>query len=161
MQNRQKSRGVALFLASSAYVGYFPIAPGTAGSVVGVFLDLGLRATGSLWVHAAVILAVTVAGVWAAGVVEKQLAAKDPSVVVIDEVAGMLLALYLLPLSWLGYLVGFLVFRLFDIVKPFPARQSERLPGGIGIMVDDLIAGLYTHLVLRFVSLWWPALLIG
>ncbi len=156
-----KSRGVALFLASWAYVGYFPIAPGTAGSVVGVLLDLGLRATVSSWLQAVVIFSISAAGVWAAGVVERQLAAKDPSVVVIDEVAGMLLALYLLPLSWLGYFVGFLVFRLFDIVKPFPARQSERLPGGIGIMVDDLIAGLYTHLFLRLVSLWWPALLVG
>ncbi|KKL80426.1 hypothetical protein LCGC14_2004850, partial [marine sediment metagenome] len=140
---------------------YFPIAPGTAGSVVGVLLDLGLRATVSSWLQAVVFFSISAAGVWAAGVVERQLAAKDPSVVVIDEVAGMLLALYLLPLSWLGYFVGFLVFRLFDIVKPFPARQSERLPGGIGIMVDDLIAGLYTHLFLRLVSLWWPALLVG
>ena len=80
-------------------------------------------------------------------------------IVVIDELAGMLLSLWLIPLSGLGIAVGFLVFRLLDIVKPFPCRQAERLSGGLGIMTDDLIAGLYTNGILRLASLFLPSLL--
>jgi phosphatidylglycerophosphatase A len=141
-------------------VGYFPIAPGTAGSAVGVFLDRALQATLSSVIHGIVILLVTVVGIWAAGIVEKESNKKDPSLVVVDELAGMLLSFYLIPLSWIGLLVGFLVFRLLDIVKPFPCRRAEKIPGGMGIMADDLIAGLYTNIVLRLASLFWPALLI-
>lgn len=154
-------RGAALFLATSAYVGFFPVAPGTAGSAVGVLLDIALRGTGSPILHGAMILALSVAGVWAAGVAEQHFAKTDPSAVVVDEVAGMLLTLYLIPVSWLGLVVGFLLFRLFDIIKPFPCRRAERLPGGMGIMADDWIAGLYANGLLRLASLVWPALLVG
>jgi phosphatidylglycerophosphatase A len=108
--------------------------------------------------HGVAILIVTVIGVKAATIVEESSKQTDPSLVVVDELAGMLLSFYLLPLSWLGLLVGFLLFRLFDIIKPFPCRQAERLHGGTGIMLDDLIAGLYTHLVLRLMIVFWPAL---
>jgi phosphatidylglycerophosphatase A len=141
-------------------VGYFPIAPGTAGSAAGVFVDRALRATLSSVVHGIVVLVVIVLGVWVSSVVEKSSSKKDPSVVVVDEVAGMLLSYYLLPLSWRGLLIGFFVFRLFDIVKPFPCRRAEKIPGGVGIMADDLIAGVYTNIVLRLASLVWPALLL-
>jgi phosphatidylglycerophosphatase A len=141
-------------------VGYFPIAPGTAGSAVGVFLDQVLRTGFSTVTHGLVILIFTLVGVKVASIVEESLGQVDPSLVVVDELAGMLLSLYLLPLSWWGLFVGFLVFRLFDIVKPFPCRQAEKLHGGTGIMLDDLIAGLYTHLVLRLAIVFWPALVI-
>jgi phosphatidylglycerophosphatase A len=111
-------------------------------------------------IHGIVIALVIVVGVWVAGVVEKESSKKDPSVVVVDEVAGMLLSLYLIPLSWTGLIVGFFVFRLFDIVKPYPCRRVEKLHGGVGIMADDLIAGVYTNIVLRLASLVWPALLV-
>ena len=111
-------RGVAFFLASCAYLGYFPIAPGTAGSAAGVVLDRALRATDSSVIYGVVILLVIVVGVWVSSIVEKESGKKDPSLVVVDELAGMLLSYFLLPLSWIGLLVGFLVFRLFDIVKP-------------------------------------------
>jgi phosphatidylglycerophosphatase A len=101
-------------------------------------------------------LVVALAGVWAAGVAARHLNRRDPGVVVIDEVSGQLVAfLALWPLSWKYLLVGFLLFRALDIWKPFPARQAESWPGGLGIMADDWFAGAYAALLLwgiRFVS---------
>jgi len=158
VKNRLKR--AAFFIASCGYVGYFPIAPGTAGSAVGVLFDQVLRTTFSSVAYGVAILVVTIVGVKAASIVEESSNQIDPSLVVVDELAGMMLSLYLLPLSWLGLLVGFLVFRLFDIVKPFPCKQAEKMHGGMGIMLDDLIAGLYTNLVLRLAIYFWPALVI-
>ncbi|MFQ5791769.1 MAG: phosphatidylglycerophosphatase A [Acidobacteriota bacterium] len=156
---KAKLGSAGLFLASWAYVGYFPVAPGTAGSAAALLVDWGLRTVGSPVIHGVVLLVLAVGGVHASGLAEKELAEKDPSVVVIDEVVGMLAALYLIPLSGLGILAGFLLFRLLDIVKPFPCRQAEKLPGGVGIVADDVIAGVYTNLLLRLACLLWPALL--
>ncbi len=156
---KSKTRGAAMLVASCAFAGYFPLAPGTVGSVVGVLADRLLRAAGSPILHGVAILVVSLVGAAAATVVERALSRKDPSVVVVDEVAGMLLGLYLIPLSWPGLMVGFLVFRILDIVKPFPCRQAEGLSGGVGIMADDLIAGVYTNGILRVACLWWPVLL--
>jgi phosphatidylglycerophosphatase A len=154
-------RAIAIFLATGAYTGFFPMAPGTVGSAVGILIDRGLRATGSDWVYGIVIVALSVAGVLASQVAERHFARKDPSHVVVDEVAGMLVSLYLIPVSWIGLVVGFLLFRLLDIVKPFPCRRAEKLRGGLGIMADDLIAGVYVNLLLRVACLVWPALLVG
>jgi len=91
------------------------------------------------------LVVVTLVGTWAAHRAERVLGgAKDPGVIVIDEVAGMLLSVVLLPRSIPVLVTAFLLFRLFDIWKPFPARESQALTGGVGVMVDDLIAGLYT-----------------
>ena len=93
---------------------------------------------------AVTLVVVTVIGIWAGGRVERVLGRKDPGVIVIDEVAGMLLSVIVLQPRSLAVLVtAFLLFRLFDIWKPFPARESQALTGGVGVMVDDLIAGLY------------------
>ena len=154
-------RAAAVFLATGAYTGFFPIAPGTVGSALGILIDRGLRATGSELVYGIAIIALSVAGVMASQVAEKHFARKDPSHVVVDEVAGMLVSLYLIPVSWIGLAVGFLLFRLLDIVKPFPCRRAEKLRGGLGIMADDLIAGVYVNLLLRLASLFWPALLVA
>jgi phosphatidylglycerophosphatase A len=148
---------VAYFVASCGYAGYFPFAPGTAGSAVGVLFDRFLRLTVPAWTQGLAIVVLTIAGILAADLVEKD-THEDPSLVVVDELVGMLLSFFLLPLSWTGLVVGFLIFRFFDIIKPFPCRQSERLPGGLGIMADDVIAGLYTNLVLRLTAMVWPAL---
>ena len=91
---------------------------------------------------------VTGVGGWAAGRTERLLRRRDPSPVVIDEIAGMWLSVLALPRSFWVLLAAFLLFRLFDIAKPFPIRQSEKLSGGLGIMLDDLIAGVYTLAVL-------------
>jgi len=91
----------------------------------------------------ALLLAVSVVGVWAADAAERALGAKDPGAIVVDEVAGMTLAVAAVPLTPAALLAGFVLFRVFDVLKPFPADAAQRLPGGLGVMVDDLIAGLY------------------
>lgn len=97
------------------------------------------------------LVGVTATGIWAASRVERVLGAKDPGVIVIDEVAGMMLSVLLLPRTLPVLISAFLLFRLFDIWKPFPARESQALGGGLGVMVDDLIAGLYALVILLIV----------
>jgi phosphatidylglycerophosphatase A len=131
-------------------VGHAPIAPGTAASAVTavVLWLLGwppLALTGLL-------LVVLVVGTWAAGEAERALGGKDPGAIVVDEVAGMTLAVLAVPLTISVALAAFLLFRIFDVLKPFPANASQRLSGGIGVMADDLIAGLYA---LALVALAW------
>ena len=123
--------------------GYSPVASGTVGSLV-TAVALWLLPLTPLRI-AVTLVVVTVIGIWAGGRVERVLGRKDPGVIVIDEVAGMLLSVILLqPRSLAVLITAFLLFRLFDIWKPFPARESQALTGGMGVMVDDLIAGLYT-----------------
>ncbi len=149
---------LAVFLSSFGFVGRFPIAPGTAGSAAALVVFAAVRATGSAVVETVVILGVAAAGVWSAGVTERHLGVQDPGVVVIDEVAGMLLTLAFVPAGWAAAAAGFVLFRLFDIIKPYPCARVERLAGGWGIMADDLVAGIYGNAVLR-AALWLiPAL---
>ena len=140
---------VPIALATALGAGYVPIAPGTWGSAVGLLLWLVLPA--STLLQALVIVVVVAAGVWSGGVAERHFGRTDPGQVVIDEVAGMLVTLFLNPVGWLGAFVGFLLFRAADIVKPFPARRLERLHGGVGIMADDVMAGIYANLALRVI----------
>lgn len=142
-------KGLAVFIASVGYVGYFPIAPGTAGSLAALVLFAFIRWIGVTAVELSAIVAVFAIGVWAAHGTETALGRKDPGVVVIDEVLGMLITLAVLPLSLTGIALGFLLFRVLDVVKPYPAAQLEHLHGGLGIMSDDAVAGLYAHLALR------------
>jgi phosphatidylglycerophosphatase A len=142
-------RGVAVFIASFGYVGFFPIAPGTAGSLAALVLFAFIRWIGVSAIELSAIVAVFAIGVWAAHGTESAMGRKDPGVVVIDEVLGMLITLALLPLSLLGIALGFLLFRVLDVIKPYPAAQVEHLHGGLGIMADDAVAGLYAHLALR------------
>ena len=142
-------KGLAVFTASFGYVGFFPIAPGTAGSLAALALFAFIRWIGVPAIELSAIVVVFAIGVWAAGGTEIALARKDPGVVVIDEVLGMLMTLALLPLSLTGIALGFLFFRALDVIKPFPAAQFEHLHGGLGIMADDAVAGLYAHLALR------------
>ena len=146
-------KALAVFLASFGYVGYFPIAPGTAGSAAALALFALIRWIGIPAVELGAIVAVFAIGVWAAHGTEIAIGRKDPGIVVIDEVLGMLITLAVLPVSIWGVLLGFLFFRAFDVVKPFPAAQLEHLHGGMGIMADDAVAGLYAHLLLR-VCIW-------
>ena len=94
-------------------------------------------------------------GIWSATVVERTLG-KDPGVVVIDEVLGMLVTLAFLDVNVVGAVVGFFLFRIFDVVKPFPAGRLEHLHGGYGIMLDDAMAGVYAHVVMRLLVYWIP-----
>jgi phosphatidylglycerophosphatase A len=146
-----------MIIATFGFVGYFPIAPGTAGSLAALLLYAPLRPVSMGPIYLAAIAAVAVAGGWASHVAERTLQRKDPGPVVIDEVLGMLLTLAWLPLSWTGVALGFLLFRVFDIAKPFPAARAEGLPGGAGIMLDDAVAAVYAHVVLRIAAVLWPA----
>ena len=141
---------LAVFLASAGYAGYVPFAPGTIGSLVGLILYAGIHwAHAPLFAELAILAVVLVVGVWAAGITERHLGLEDPGPVVIDEVAGMLIPLVLTGVGWSGAVAGFLLFRLFDIVKPYPASKLERLGGGLGIMADDVMAGLYANVALQ------------
>ena len=137
-------------------MGRAPVAPGTVASALTAivlwvvpFSRLGL---------VLFLVAVVVLGTWAAHLAERRLGGKDPGAIVIDEVAGMTLSVVVLPLTPAVLFVAFVLFRIFDVVKPEPARVSQRLSGGLGVMVDDLFAGLYA-LVLLLASravVGWP-----
>lgn len=142
---------LALALATAGGAGYAPVAPGTFGTAVGLGLWALLPA--SDLVLAAVIIGVLVAGVWAGHVAERHFRESDPGPVVIDEVAGMLITLWLNPVDWRGALAGFVLFRIADIVKPYPANRLEQLRGGYGVMADDTMAAVYANLALRLM-LW-------
>lgn len=151
----------ALLIATFGYVGFFPIAPGTAGSLAALALFSFVRWVGMPAFELGTIVAVLAVGIWSANGAERALGRKDPGPVVIDEVLGMLITLALLPVSLTGVAVGFLLFRLFDVVKPYPAGRLEHLPGGYGIMLDDAMAAVYAHLVLRLCMWWMPSWLIA
>ena len=147
-------RGIAIWTATAAGLGFFPLAPGTVGSLVGLaFAAAVARISGKFGFHSGIVVAAIVLifgiGVWAAGRAERYFGKTDPGQVIVDEVAGQMIALGAFSnLSFKWMLAGFVLFRVFDIIKPFPARRAERLPGGWGIMVDDVIAGLYAALAL-------------
>ena len=135
--------------ATCAYLGHVPIAPGTFGSALGLILFWAVRSTGSAGVEAAVMTVLFAVGVWSGTVAERHFRGVDPGPVVIDEVFGMLVTLAFLPVSMTGAIIGFFVFRLLDIVKPWPARRLESLHGGLGIMADDGMAAIYGNLLMR------------
>src|SRR2546422_2105025 len=139
----------ALALATVFGVGYVPLAPGTCGSAVGLLLWKVLPA--SVWVQAPAIAALFAIGSWSGSVAERHFGTRDPAAVVIDEVLGMLITLFLNPVGWAGAIGAFLLFRITDVVKPFPANRLERLRGGIGVMADDAMAAVYANLALRAV----------
>lgn len=145
----------ALVLATGFGTGFGPIAPGTWGSLPGVALAWALsRAPG--WAAAMATAAVAAVGVWAAGRAEERFVEKDPGRVVIDEIAGQMVTLLFLPATAPILIAGFLLFRALDVTKPWPARSLEALPGGSGIMADDLMVGLYGNLILHGLASWRP-----
>jgi phosphatidylglycerophosphatase A len=171
----QRASLFACVVATAGCAGYLPFAPGTWGSLVGVLLYwLMLRHTSlfapTLLHHAGVtwaapfvvwvvelVLLVSAVGIWAAEKMSIESGLKDPQFVVVDEVSGQMLTylLALAPANWKYLLLGFILFRVFDIWKPFPARQAEAMPGGWGIMADDWVAGIYAAMGL------WGARALG
>jgi phosphatidylglycerophosphatase A len=148
---------LAVFIATVGYCGYFPFAPGTAGSAAGLVVYLLVWWTQSPAVEIALILGLFAAGVWAGTTAEQYFGGIDPGPVVIDEVVGMLITLAFIPVGWSAALAGFFIFRVFDVIKPYPANRLERLHGGFGIMADDAMAGIYSNLVLRLLIWLLPA----
>lgn len=140
---------LALFIGTCGYVGHVPVAPGTFGSAAGLVLLWTIRTAGSAYLEIAVIVVLFALGVWSGTVAERSAGTVDPGYIVIDEVVGMVITLALIPATAVVSVVGFLVFRAFDIVKPWPARSLERLPGGWGVMADDAMAAVYANLVVH------------
>jgi phosphatidylglycerophosphatase A len=145
----------ARLVATGFFSGYSPFAPGTAGSAVGLLLFVPL-AWASLPAQVAFCVGLFFLGVFASGHVARRVGLEDPGIVVVDEVLGMWLSILGLPFTPVVALPGFLLFRALDIVKPYPAAELEHLPGGWGIMADDVAAGLYANLLLRVFLLVWP-----
>jgi phosphatidylglycerophosphatase A len=145
------ARAVATGLGS----GHSPVAPGTAGSAVGLLLFWPMAALAWPW-QLALCGGLCVVGALAAGRVARQVGRKDPGLVVVDEVVGQWVTLAALPFTPATAALGFLLFRAMDVLKPWPARDLERLPGGWGIMADDVAAGVYAHLLLRAGLAVWP-----
>jgi len=149
-----RDRAVVL-LATGFTVGNIPFAPGTWGSLLGLPLWLGMAQLETA-AAGACLLAVIGAAIWVADRAERVLGQKDAQCIVVDEVAGMLVGLAGVPVSAVNCLCAFAVFRLLDIVKPFPARRIEqRLPGGWGVVLDDVAAGIYCNLLMRGIGLVW------
>lgn len=138
----------ALILASWFGSGLVPVASGTFGTIAGVPLVVLTALLKPLYAGPLVFVFMVIA-VWASDVSRRLVGKRDPSEVVIDEVAGFLLALFYVPISWVNVCLGFCLFRVFDIWKPFPVRKLEALRGGLGIVADDLMAGIYANLGLR------------
>jgi phosphatidylglycerophosphatase A len=135
-------------IATLGFIGYLPVAPGTFSTFAALVFFALLKPT--IPVHISLIIFVTAIGTIASSKAEKILNEKDSSHIVIDEFAGYALSVLLLPHTLLYLVVSFLLFRFFDILKPFPIRWIERtVPGGYGVMADDLAAGMYTNLVMH------------
>ena len=144
---------LAVFIATVGYCGYFPIAPGTVGSAAGLLFYLLVWWAQSPLFEAALIVALLAVGIWAGTTSERYFGGIDPGPIVLDEVVGMLITLAFIPVGIAGALIGFFLFRLFDVLKPFPAGRLEKLHGGMGVMADDAMAAIYANIALRLV-LW-------
>ena len=142
-------RQFALLISTVGYLGYVPVAPGTVGSFVGLVLFFFLQSTESVVVEVGTVVLLFIVGVWSSTIAERYFDQVDPAPVVIDETVGMLITLALLPVNFLGAFIGFLVFRVLDVTKPFPVASLEKLPRGFGIMADDGMAAVYGNLIMR------------
>ena len=149
--SRDRKGALARVIATWFGCGLVPVGPGTAGSLAALVIAIGLHEFAGSGRSTFLILTAIflIPGVWAADVVAKQMGQKDPHIVVVDEVLGQWLTLAgAATLNWKSWFAAFVLFRLFDIWKPPPARQLEALPGGIGIVADDLMAALYGALAI-------------
>jgi phosphatidylglycerophosphatase A len=128
-------------------VGFLPFAPGTWATAVGTAMAYFLGS--NLPVFTILLLVLLVLGIMTTGIIEKQMDQKDPGILVIDEVVGVMIALWGLPMIWPVMISGFFLFRAFDMFKIYPINKLESQPGGWGIMLDDCLAGVYTNIILR------------
>jgi phosphatidylglycerophosphatase A len=147
-------KGPILFLSSGTYLGYIPLASGTFGTLWGlpIFFFLSVQP----FRNQLIILIISIGlAVFVAGQAEKFWGKKDPSRVVIDEIVGYMVTVAWLPFTWTTAILGFFIFRIMDILKPYPIRKIDRsLPGGWGIVLDDVLAGIYSQFLLRLCLLY-------
>ncbi len=146
-------RGIAKLIATFFYSGLFPVAPGTAGTLAAIPLFYLISFT-PIYLYLAITVLIILVSVWASGIAEEIFGKTDPGQVVADEVCGFLVTMILVPPTISNIFLGFLLFRLFDIAKPSPIRKFERLPGGWGIVMDDVLAGVYSCVTLHILGRW-------
>ena len=151
-------RQLIIFLASAGYIGYIPFASGTWGSLVGIpgfWMMDGLA--GSPLLAIAVLAVLILAACWIAGRAEAAFAEHDSGKIVIDEVVGYMAATLFLPLNWKTVIIAFFVFRALDVLKPYPANYIDaNFPGGYGVVLDDVVSGIYSNVVTRVLLLLLP-----
>lgn len=140
---------IILFFATGCYIGRVPLAPGTFGSIPGLVIYFAISGI-ALWYQIIFLILFVLLSIWISREAERILRSKDPGCIVIDETAGMMVTLMGLPFNLFTGLAGFIVFRFFDILKPYPIRYFEKnVPGGLGIVMDDVVAGIMGNLILR------------
>jgi phosphatidylglycerophosphatase A len=147
---------IIIFLATGFFVGKFPFAPGTFGSLLAIPICFILSKTESyfsiIFISVFILLSI-----FLAGKTEKIIGEKDPGIVVIDEIAGMILTLLFIPFNFITIITGFILFRIFDILKPFPIGYIDKnLKGGAGIVLDDVVAGIFANIALRLILIFFP-----
>jgi len=138
-----------IFLATGCFAGYAPLAPGTAGTLAAIPLYFFLSRLSPLY-YVVIVLGSIYVAIWASDRAEVFLQSRDCRHIVIDEMVGFLVAMFMIPSSVKNILLGFFLFRAFDIIKPFPIRAlEERVRGGYGVVLDDIVAGIYTNLIIH------------
>lgn len=146
---------ISEFIGTGIYTGYMPKMPGTWGTLVGIPLALGLAYL-DLPLRLGVLGLITLLGIYVSNVIVRVRGVDDPGYVVIDEIAGYAVTLLLFQPTWQALLSGFVLFRIFDITKPPPVSTLEQLHGGVGIMLDDLMAGIYAGSIMAGLHFIWP-----
>ena len=148
---------VIILLATGVYTGYAPIVPGTFGTLVGIPIAL-IFSFFPLWETTVALVVLIAVSCWIADRAEGLYGMKDPNDIVIDEVVGYLVTVWALPFTWVTALAGFVLFRILDILKPFPIRRVEKIiPGGAGVVMDDVLAGVYGCIILHFLMRFFHA----
>lgn len=138
------------FVGSGAYLGYSPLAPGTVGTLGGVPLVVWVFSRFSPWLHVLSLVTFIFLAVWVAEHAEILFQARDSRKIVIDEIAGFLCTMFLLPADGSYLIAGFFIFRFLDVVKPYPANIiNRRMRGGLGVVLDDVVAGVYANFILQ------------
>ncbi|MDI6782527.1 MAG: phosphatidylglycerophosphatase A [bacterium] len=139
---------VPKFIATGFYSGYSPLIPGTVGSAVAIVIYLGLYSLPP-WQYFITLAGLTALAIWSSDIAEKLFGEKDCRKIVIDEIVGYLITMFLLPFVVKYIVIGFILFRFFDIIKPYPIRSVQKLSGGVGIVADDFLAGIYGNLLIQ------------
>jgi len=140
---------IAIFLASGFYSGFFPLAPGTVGTLVAIPLYFVISRFNSNATYIIITISLLLVGIIVSQKAARVFRQRDPSLIVVDEMVGFLVAMFLIEVTWWRLLGAFFIFRFLDIVKPFPVGAVEELGKGIGIMADDLVAGIYTNIIMH------------
>ena len=140
-------RSLIKLFSTFFYIGYFPEAQGSAATLIGIIIGYCLKDDPVFYVLT--FLVITIFGFWSAGKMEKIVGEKDPPCIVIDEVTGVMIAFFMLPWNWSIVWTAFFLFRAFDMFKIYPANKLESVPGGIGVMMDDIVAGIYTNVTMQ------------